>query len=53
MVVGAGRGRRHRSRPARERHLVITDRLPLHEAPRGFELFLSKADGCEKVVLHA
>jgi len=32
---------------------VITHRLPLSEAPRGFEMFLSKADNCEKVVLQA
>ena len=32
---------------------VITHHLPLAEAPRGFEMFLAKADGCEKVVLHA
>jgi threonine dehydrogenase-like Zn-dependent dehydrogenase len=30
---------------------VITHRLPLEEAPRGFEMFLNKQDGCEKVVL--
>jgi len=32
---------------------VITHRLPLEEAPRGFEMFLNKEDGCEKVVLKA
>jgi threonine dehydrogenase-like Zn-dependent dehydrogenase len=32
---------------------VITHHMPLEEAPRGFEMFLAKADGCEKVVLHA
>ena len=32
---------------------VVTHHLPLQEAPRGFEMFLAKADGCEKVVLHA
>jgi threonine dehydrogenase-like Zn-dependent dehydrogenase len=32
---------------------VVTHHLPLAEAPRGFEMFLKKADGCEKVVLHA
>jgi threonine dehydrogenase-like Zn-dependent dehydrogenase len=32
---------------------VVTHHLPLEEAPRGFEMFLAKADGCEKVVLHA
>ncbi|GHD87570.1 zinc-dependent alcohol dehydrogenase [Streptomyces naganishii] len=30
---------------------VITHRLPLSEAPRGYELFKNKEDGCEKVVL--
>jgi threonine dehydrogenase-like Zn-dependent dehydrogenase len=32
---------------------VITHRLPLSEAPRGYEMFLNKDDGCEKVVLKA
>ena len=32
---------------------VVTHRLPLSEAPRGFEMFLAKADNCEKVVLQA
>jgi threonine dehydrogenase-like Zn-dependent dehydrogenase len=32
---------------------VITHRLPLTEAPRGYDLFKNKADGCEKVVLAA
>jgi threonine dehydrogenase-like Zn-dependent dehydrogenase len=32
---------------------VITHRLPLSEAPRGYEMFLNKVDGCEKVVLKA
>jgi threonine dehydrogenase-like Zn-dependent dehydrogenase len=30
---------------------VITHRLSLHDAPRGFDLFLAKRDGCLKVVL--
>jgi threonine dehydrogenase-like Zn-dependent dehydrogenase len=30
---------------------VITHRLPLDEAPRGYEMFLHKQDGCMKVVL--
>jgi threonine dehydrogenase-like Zn-dependent dehydrogenase len=30
---------------------VITHRLSLDEAPRGYEMFLNKRDGCEKVVL--
>jgi len=32
---------------------VITHRLPLREAPRGYAMFMSKQDGCEKVVLTA
>src|SRR4051794_40584317 len=30
---------------------VITHRLPLEQAPRGFDLFKHKKDNCEKVVL--
>jgi len=30
---------------------VITHRLPLAEAPYGYDIFKNKADGCEKVVL--
>ena len=30
---------------------VITHRLPLAEAPRGYEIFKKKQDNCEKVVL--
>ena len=30
---------------------VITHRLPLDEAPEGFDMFLNKQDNCEKVVL--
>jgi threonine dehydrogenase-like Zn-dependent dehydrogenase len=30
---------------------VISHRLPLSEAPRGFEMFKNKQDGCNKVVL--
>jgi threonine dehydrogenase-like Zn-dependent dehydrogenase len=32
---------------------VITHRLPLSEAARGFDMFLNKLDNCEKVVLKA
>jgi threonine dehydrogenase-like Zn-dependent dehydrogenase len=32
---------------------VITHRLPLQEAPLGFDMFLHKRDNCEKVVLKA
>jgi threonine dehydrogenase-like Zn-dependent dehydrogenase len=30
---------------------VITHVLPLEEAPRGYEMFVTKTEGCEKVVL--
>jgi threonine dehydrogenase-like Zn-dependent dehydrogenase len=32
---------------------IITHRLPLSEAARGFRMFVDKKDNCEKVVLHA
>jgi threonine dehydrogenase-like Zn-dependent dehydrogenase len=32
---------------------VVTHRLPLADAAKGYELFLNKEDGCEKVVLKA
>jgi len=32
---------------------VITHRLPLHEAPMAYDMFLKKRDNCEKVVLLA
>jgi threonine dehydrogenase-like Zn-dependent dehydrogenase len=32
---------------------VVTHRLPLSEAARGYDMFLNKEDGCEKVVLKA
>jgi threonine dehydrogenase-like Zn-dependent dehydrogenase len=32
---------------------VITHRLPLSEAARGYAMFVNKEDGCEKVVLKA
>jgi threonine dehydrogenase-like Zn-dependent dehydrogenase len=32
---------------------IITHRLPLGEAPRGYRMFLDKKEQCEKVVLHA
>jgi threonine dehydrogenase-like Zn-dependent dehydrogenase len=32
---------------------VITHHLQLEDAPRGFDMFLKKTDGCEKVVLKA
>jgi threonine dehydrogenase-like Zn-dependent dehydrogenase len=30
---------------------VVTHRLPLADAARGYDLFLHKRDGCQKVVL--
>ncbi len=30
---------------------MITHRLPLAEAPRGYEIFKHKQENCEKVVL--
>jgi threonine dehydrogenase-like Zn-dependent dehydrogenase len=30
---------------------IITHRLTLDEAPRGYEMFTNKEDGCVKVVL--
>ena len=32
---------------------VITHRMPLNQAPRGYDMFLNKEDHCEKVVLKA
>jgi threonine dehydrogenase-like Zn-dependent dehydrogenase len=32
---------------------VITHRLPLNQAPQGYDMFLNKEDNCEKVVLSA
>jgi threonine dehydrogenase-like Zn-dependent dehydrogenase len=32
---------------------VVTHRLPLDDAPRGYDMFLKKKDGCEKVILKA
>jgi threonine dehydrogenase-like Zn-dependent dehydrogenase len=31
--------------------MVITHRLPLDQAPRGYAMFRNKEDNCEKVVL--
>ena len=31
--------------------MVITHRLPLSDAAKGYEIFLNKEDRCEKVVL--
>jgi threonine dehydrogenase-like Zn-dependent dehydrogenase len=30
---------------------VVTHRLSLEDAPRGYEMFLNKQDGCTKIVL--
>jgi threonine dehydrogenase-like Zn-dependent dehydrogenase len=30
---------------------VVTHRMALEDAPRGFDMFLNKRDNCEKVVL--
>src|SRR5262247_1161698 len=32
---------------------VVTHRLPLRDAAKGYDMFLKKDDGCEKVVLVA
>jgi threonine dehydrogenase-like Zn-dependent dehydrogenase len=32
---------------------VITHRMPLNQAARGYDMFMNKEDGCEKVVLSA
>jgi threonine dehydrogenase-like Zn-dependent dehydrogenase len=32
---------------------VITHRLPLDQAAKGFDMFVNKEDNCEKVVLSA
>jgi threonine dehydrogenase-like Zn-dependent dehydrogenase len=31
---------------------VITHRLPLTDAPRGYKIVKNKKDNCEKVILH-
>jgi threonine dehydrogenase-like Zn-dependent dehydrogenase len=60
LTIKAGQCHVHRyMRPLLERiqkgeidpSFVITHRLPLDQAPRGFDMFLNKEDGCEKVVL--
>ena len=32
---------------------IITHRMPLHDAARGYDIFCNKHDGCEKIVLKA
>ena len=57
-AVNLGMGERY-LRPLLERiqagqldsTFVITHRLPLDEAPHGYEIFKHKRDGCVKVVL--
>jgi len=41
----------HIQRGTLDPSFVITHRLPLSDAPRAYELFFSRTDGCEKVVL--
>jgi threonine dehydrogenase-like Zn-dependent dehydrogenase len=62
LTIKAGQCHVHRyMRPLLERiqkgeidpSFVITHRLPLDQAPKGYEMFLNKEDGCEKVVLSA
>jgi len=33
--------------------MVITHRMPLADAAKGYDIFLNKEDNCEKVVLRA
>jgi threonine dehydrogenase-like Zn-dependent dehydrogenase len=60
LTVKAGQCHVHRyMRPLLERiengeidpTMVITHRLPLEDAARGYDIFLNKQDNCEKVVL--
>ena len=62
LTIKAGQCHVHRyMRPLLERiergeidpSFIVTHVLPLEEAARGYELFLSKEEGCEKVVLKA
>jgi threonine dehydrogenase-like Zn-dependent dehydrogenase len=62
LTIRAGQCHVHRYlRPLLERiqsgqidpSFVVTHRLPLSEAARGFDMFLNKVDNCEKVVLKA
>lgn len=62
LTLRAGQCHVHRyMRPLLERiergqidpSFVITHRMSLSEAPQGFDLFMNKRDGCEKVVLKA
>jgi threonine dehydrogenase-like Zn-dependent dehydrogenase len=60
LTIKTGQAHVHRyMRPLLERiergeidpGFVITHRLPLDEAPRGYDMFLEKRDDCMKVVL--
>jgi threonine dehydrogenase-like Zn-dependent dehydrogenase len=60
LTIRAGQCHVHRyMRPLLERvqngeidpSFVITHRLPLDQAPKGYDMFLNKEDNCEKVVL--
>jgi threonine dehydrogenase-like Zn-dependent dehydrogenase len=62
LTLRAGQCHVHRyMRPLLERvqngeidpSFVITHRLPLDQAPHGYDMFLNKEDNCEKVVLSA
>jgi threonine dehydrogenase-like Zn-dependent dehydrogenase len=62
LTIKAGQCHVHRyMRPLLERiqngdidpSFVITHRLPLHQAPHGYDIFVNKEDNCEKVVLSA
>ncbi len=60
LTVKSGQAHvQHYMRPLLERiqkgeidpSFIITHRMPLDDAPRGYEMFLNKEDNCEKVVL--
>jgi threonine dehydrogenase-like Zn-dependent dehydrogenase len=60
LTMRAGQCHVHRYMPKLLQHIrngdidpsfVITHRMSLDDAPRGYQTFLEKADGCEKVVL--
>jgi threonine dehydrogenase-like Zn-dependent dehydrogenase len=62
LTIRAGQCHVHRYlRPLLERiqsgqidpSFIVTHRLPLAEAARGYDMFLNKVDNCEKVVLKA
>jgi len=62
LTIRAGQCHVHRyMRPLLERivrgdidpSFIVTHRMPLDEAARGFEVFAKKEEGCEKVVLSA